>query len=87
MDIKNTENNIKALEQLDYSSVPNALVGSDLHSLYNRHNVLLAQNSIWWAQCAKLLWVKKGDLNTCFFHKFPNTYRHKNRISAILDSS
>lgn len=91
--ITNMENDIKAFEMLDVS--PYCLnagprpITQNLQSLYNRYHVLLTQNSLRWAQRANMLWIRwgrGGGMNTSFYHKFANIRRHKNRISAILDT-
>lgn len=47
---------------------------------------ILMQEEVWWAQRAKMQWLKYGDNNTKFFHFKVNQRRKKNTIYAIQDN-
>lgn len=57
----------------------------DLSTLYNNLSALQRQNSIKWAQRARLMWVQCGDHSTSFFHNFDRFRNHYNNILHILD--
>lgn len=48
---------------------------------------LLKQEELWWAQRAKVHWLKHGDLNTKYFHHKASQRKRKNYISNIQDQS
>lgn len=59
----------------------------DLTSLYNKLSALQCQNSLKWAQRARLVWVQCGDNNSSFFHNSVRFHNHQNNISLICDSN
>lgn len=44
------------------------------------------QEEVWWAQRAKMQWLKHGDSNTKFFHFKANQRKKKNTIHSIQDN-
>lgn len=66
-DILETGRKIEALENADILDNSQTYDPSHLRALHNRHNALLRQNSLKWAQRARLMWVQNGDLNSSFF--------------------
>ncbi|KAL8115005.1 hypothetical protein AgCh_021723 [Apium graveolens] len=60
-------------------------------SLYNeaRWNYLrlLEKQEVFWSQRAKQYWLRNGDNNTRFFHKFATTRQKHNRIQRIKDAN
>lgn len=48
---------------------------------------LLEKQEIYWMQRAKQFWLKEGDQNTRFFHKYASQRRKTNMIDRIKDSS
>lgn len=48
---------------------------------------LLEQQEVYWKQRAKQFWLREGDQNTRFFHKYASTWRQNNRIIGLHDSS
>ncbi|XP_074346146.1 uncharacterized protein LOC141684909 [Apium graveolens] len=48
---------------------------------------LLEKQEIYWKQRAKQFWLKEGDQNTRFFHRFALSWRKTNLIQRIKDSA
>ncbi|XP_019149856.1 PREDICTED: uncharacterized protein LOC109146658 [Ipomoea nil] len=48
---------------------------------------LLTQEELYWRQRSKQLWLKEGDSNTKFFHKFATARKRANRLARITNSS
>lgn len=48
---------------------------------------LLEKQEIFWRQRAKQFWLRDGDSNTRFFHKFASTRKDHNRISRLKDDN
>ncbi|KAJ0975331.1 hypothetical protein J5N97_017296 [Dioscorea zingiberensis] len=83
--ITQTEEDISTIEALEPTLDYSDLSTIALRGLYNKHQALLRQNSIKWAQRARLMWLKHGDYNTSFFHNQAQIRGHKNKISAITN--
>lgn len=81
VELKNIEQEISQIE------TSNPWIQVWLRSLYNQHKTLLHQNSIFWAQHARMQWVLKGDKNTTFFQNVACTCKHKRKISKIAGLS
>lgn len=79
--LASTEQEISLLEMTDAISNSNSL----LMDLYGKFAALQRQNSVIWAQRARLLWVKDGDRNSRFFHNCTRIRSHINHISQIAD--
>lgn len=84
-ELKNIEQEILKVEAFDPSS-KDQWTHIWLRALYNRHNAFLRQNSIFWAQQARLQWVMNGDHKSSFFHNVARIRKHKNRISSVQDT-
>ncbi|KAJ0968806.1 hypothetical protein J5N97_021683 [Dioscorea zingiberensis] len=82
--ITKVEEEILQLEALESTLEYSDLTSIELRGLYNKHNSLLKQNTLKWAQRAKLLRIKHGDYNSTFFHKHARVRGHKNRVSALI---
>lgn len=80
------------MDILDAESM-DAVYGNDynavelLYPLYNKLAALQRQNSIKWAQRARLMWVLCGDQNTSLFHNSIRSRNHQNSIPFITDSN
>ncbi|KAL8099026.1 hypothetical protein AgCh_031650 [Apium graveolens] len=48
---------------------------------------LLEKEEIFWHQLAKQFWLRDGDKNTRFFHKFVSTRKENNRITRLKDDN
>lgn len=48
---------------------------------------LLAQEEIYWKQLSKQLWLKEGDQNTKYFHKFASCKRRNNYLPRLRDQN
>ncbi|XP_031131672.1 uncharacterized protein LOC116033057 [Ipomoea triloba] len=55
------------------------------HQVEGELRRLLAQEEIFWRQRSKQLWLKEGDLNTKYFHRFASTRRKFNQLLRIQD--
>ena len=49
-------------------------------------NELIHSHEVYWKQRAKLLWLKKGDLNSRFFHATASTKKKKNTIEKLRNT-
>lgn len=43
------------------------------------------EDEIKWGQRSRILWLKEGDRNANFFHKFASYRNRVNRISVLVD--
>lgn len=48
---------------------------------------LLEKQDVFWSQRAKQFWLKHGDNNTRFFHKFASTRRTHNKVRRLKDAN
>lgn len=55
-------------------------------ALEAKRSFLLHQLEESWRQKSKAIWLKAGDNNTCFFHKYANQRRLRNSIWDLQDS-
>lgn len=47
---------------------------------------LLEKQEVLWSQRAKQYWLKHGDNNTRFFHRFASTRKEHNKIRRLKDA-
>lgn len=52
-----------------------------------RYLKLLEQQEVYWKQRAKQFWLREGDQNTKFFHKYATGRKHKNQLLKLQDSN
>jgi len=82
-------NNIrKELDSLLESADPNSLsieLKSMIRNLEKRKQLILLKEEITWRLKSRAIWLKEGDRNTRFFHKYTNARREKNSIRSIKD--
>lgn len=48
---------------------------------------LLEKKEIFWWQRAKQFWLRDGDKNTKFFHKYASTRKEHNKIKRLKDEN
>lgn len=48
---------------------------------------LLERQKIYWKQRAKQFWLREGDQNTKFFHRFVTGRKRQNKVTKLQDSS
>lgn len=48
---------------------------------------LIKKQEIFWKQRAKQYWLRDGDKNTRFFHKFASTRKENNKIQGLIDET
>lgn len=54
--------------------------------LHSELNHCMNQEEIYWKQRAKQFWLKEGDMNTKFFHRYASARKQKNQILKLKDS-
>ncbi|GMI80763.1 hypothetical protein HRI_001745600 [Hibiscus trionum] len=50
-------------------------------------NMEADKDEVYWEQRARAIWLRNGDRNTSFFHRFASGRRQKNKIKKIVNSS
>lgn len=48
---------------------------------------LLEKQEIFWRQRAKQFWLRDGDNNTRFFHKFSSRRKEHNRVKRLMNDA
>jgi len=56
-----------------------------IRKLEKRKNLILSKEEATWRLKSRPIWLKEGDRNTRFFHKFASARREKNSIWSIKD--
>lgn len=54
-----------------------------MQEIQTKIDSLLHQEEIWWAQRAKIHWLKEGDRNTKFFHQKATERRNHDKIKTM----
>ncbi|XXG40676.1 hypothetical protein AAC387_Pa01g1334 [Persea americana] len=49
----------------------------------NRYNALLHSHEVFWKQRSKSLWLKEGDMNSCYFHMTASARKQKNTFVKL----
>jgi hypothetical protein len=75
---------IRTLILLDASAGYTGANCFSLQELESEQNQLLIKEESTWRQRCRTNWIKSGDLNTKFFHKFASASRNKKHIWGIL---
>jgi hypothetical protein len=57
------------------------------NEVQENHARLLIQEETYWRQRAKMHWLKKGDLNTRFFHMSASARQKKKRIDKLVNEA
>jgi hypothetical protein len=60
-------------------------VKEDIFTLENRKDEILKIEEESWCLKSRVVWLKSGDSNTIFFHKFAENIRNFNTIWDVLD--
>ncbi|GMI87724.1 hypothetical protein HRI_002441700 [Hibiscus trionum] len=76
----------KRLEQL-WSMDPSDEVLGEIIETKLSLNLEADKDEVYWEQRARANWLRNGDRNTAFFHRFASGRRRKNRIKQIVNSS
>jgi hypothetical protein len=66
--------------------IPNATIIQQIQEIEKNLTDAMLQEEVWWAQRAKIQWLKYGDNNTKFFHFKASQRRKKNYIHSIYDN-
>lgn len=53
----------------------------------DRYLSLLEQQEVFWKQRAKQFWLREGDQNTKFFHKYATGRKKANQLIGLQDSN
>jgi hypothetical protein len=81
------EQNIKDLLTLDTQDGYDGDRFQKLNLLETKRNKLLLADEALWRQRSRINWIKCGDLNNKFFHRFASSSRNKKRIWNITDDA
>ncbi|KAA3473246.1 reverse transcriptase [Gossypium australe] len=73
---------IKELEMLASKERDDDMIAKLIETRINL-NVEIDKDEIYWEQRARANWLKVGDKNLSFFHKFTSSRRKRNRISKL----
>lgn len=74
------------LKSTDANSCPFSMK-CHIRELERKKYILLKQEESYWRLKSREIWLKEGDRNTKFFHKYANTRREKNTIWKISDGN
>ncbi|KAL4290028.1 hypothetical protein GQ457_14G002670 [Hibiscus cannabinus] len=50
-------------------------------------NLEIDREELYWEQRARANWLKNGDQNSAFFHRFASQHRRQNRVSGLVNDS
>ncbi|KAL4279285.1 hypothetical protein GQ457_03G012310 [Hibiscus cannabinus] len=86
-EIKVTEKSLKErLKQLNDLAPKNEVLG-EITEAKIALNLEADKEELYWEQRARANWMKSGDRNTSFFHKFASYRRKRNRVDRLVDDS
>lgn len=85
-DMTNLEKEILEAETVDVVDTNRENFEVNLDAIYSRFTSLQRQQSLKWAERARLIWVHNGDFNSTFFHNTISICNHHNNISHIMNS-
>ncbi|KAL4354438.1 hypothetical protein GQ457_06G008040 [Hibiscus cannabinus] len=84
---KVTEKSLKErLKQLNDLALTNEVLG-EITEAKIALNLEADKEELYWKQRARANWMKSGDRNTSFFHKFASYRRKRNRVDRLVDDS
>jgi hypothetical protein len=85
--LQELENSIKDLQHIELSEVPSGSRQQQLRDYeFERNKLLLADEALWRQRC-RVRWIKCGDLNIKYFHRFSSNSRNNKHIWEISDDS
>ncbi|KAA3461511.1 reverse transcriptase [Gossypium australe] len=81
-------NRIRVEERLEglYAQDPSDDVLAEIVEAQLDLNLEADKEELYWAQRARVNWLKDGDCNTSFFHKMVEQRHFRNRISELVDA-
>jgi len=88
LDKQELENARRELDSLCQSADPNSLSFDQkilIRNLEKKKQQILQRKEATWRLKSRAIWLKEGDRNTSFFHRFANARRERNTIWSIKD--
>lgn len=68
-------------------SLHSSSLAEEKESLILRLQKLTFQEESYWAQWAKISWLKEGDSNTGYFHRKASNRQRNNKIEGLFDEN
>eukprot|EP00253_Pinus_taeda_P002419 PITA_02419 len=77
---------LETLRPLMLSHLPSTEVWDQIQSLELKRKHILQKRELTWRLKSRALWIRDGDKNTIFFHRYANHRRKVNSIWEIFDA-